>query len=571
MAQVLDFWKTASAGDPYQYAVGVVSYGLEKLIQQAASTNQSSTLRQLLEDALEFGHEKGIKVMANRLGAYYLTKNRLRYAFDLYFHLDSLPALDNTSTMAQIVYDKNKTRSILLTAAKSKYHVDMYRLYQRFTTHYPSSLELRAYTHILQSLIRTKQYDHALVVYQDVLSQATRLLVSDGQAEHTKRLFHLVYSLCAQTGDADLFQSVVTLQRQVGFPNLPHHSLTSLMATYVKKGELTSAKAVFDHLAHQQQQQPQALTPSSITADQDHDHDGGDRPEEVEQSDVVDVVDFNLLMRIVGQEQVEFRKQGGEEPVANRILDILRHMALVGVQSNATTLRTLLDVYQEDGEMEDEMFTTLMNDPQATHHDHIWLNNLKLTRILLYGNDNNNGDLGDNAMEAAKVFLSNKRLHLFPTASPDEPILADGMTYKLLLDQLTKNHHTYMAQHIFDHMRSRGWRPPIAVYEQLVAAWARKGRLVKAKAAMAVACQDLGWTIAPTKWYTLVLDLLVQNKSNRVNAWVLEIKKTETLLLDPVLAKRFVTYGLDPFSISSSSSTCASKTPRQQHRKQSQQ
>ncbi|SAM04050.1 hypothetical protein [Absidia glauca] len=611
MKQVLDHWKSASLGDPHSYAIGVVSYGLEILIQQAArndryldarqfyrqqcelynynnrapalapasalasastpaasqqrqqstvglirlmdrymETNQSKALHRLLDDALDMGHEKGVRIIANRLLNYYSTKNRLRHAIDLYYHLDSLPS--NTTTMADTVYDMAKIRALLLQAAKSKYHVDVFRLYQRFITLYPSKLDIRAYTHILQMLVRTKKYDQARLVYQDILAQATPLLVVDSRkggdlesmTEHTKRFLHLVYSLCAQTGDLALFQSVVTLQRRLGLPVLHHHSLTSLMATYVKTGDTSSAKTVFDYLAHrrvpqQQQQQQQQRSSSPVES---WTRPGDDDLDDVEQSDV-DVVDFNLLMRTVGQEEQHKVQHGNGSNVPNQILDILRHMALVGVTSNATTLRTLLDIYPSDDiKMEDQLFMTLRNDPQATHHDRIWLNNLKLTRFLL---DNNDKD-GRGSLKAATIFLSNDRSSLFPECV-DEPIEADGMTYKLLLDALTRHkRHAAMAQRVFDHMRSRGWRPTMVVYEQLMVVWAKRQQVEKVKAVIDVACQDLGWSQVPAKWYTSALDALVNQSSPHVHAWILEIKKQKAVLADPVLADRLVKYGLSP-------------------------
>jgi pentatricopeptide repeat protein len=313
------------------------------------------------------------------------------------------------------------------------------------------------------------------------------------------------------------------------------------MATYVKTGDTSSAKTVFDYLAHRRvpQQQQQQQKPSSSPVES-WTRPGDDDLDDAEQSDV-DVVDFNLLMRTVGQEEQHKAQHDNRSNVPNQILDILRHMALVGVTSNATTLRTLLDIYPSDDiKMEDQLFMTLRNDPQATHHDRIWLNNLKLTRFLL---DNNDKD-GRGSLKAATIFLSNDRSSLFPECV-GEPIEADGMTYKLLLDALTRHkRHAAMAQRIFDHMRSRGWRPTMMVYEQLMVVWAKRQQVEKVKAVIDVACQDLGWSQVPAKWYTSALDALVNQSSPHVHAWILEIKKQKAVLADPVLADRLVKYGL---------------------------
>ncbi|ORZ10504.1 hypothetical protein BCR42DRAFT_422524 [Absidia repens] len=635
MQKVLDQWKTATSmgGDDRYYALGVVSYSLEKLIQQAAhldrysdarlfyrqqcrlfssnngddktdtsllsgsmqqkqstvglvrlaerylATNKDTMAQQILQDAVDLGHHKGAKVMSQRLLHHWLGKNKLRPALDLFFWMDTL---EQTQQLPRS-FDRMEAQQLLLRAAKSKYHTDMYRLYQRFATLYPASLDLRTYTHVLQTLIRTKQYDHARQVYQDAIHNPLLIFPTGSSVStsaYTRRLFHLAYSLCAQLGDLDLFKSTLDIQWKVGLPGLHHHALTSLMATYVKIEDTASAKAVFDHLAHRLEQQPkqrQSTTPilSSTTPvttmnsmhdyeDDDHVVGGFDGEQDSELSDV-DVVDFNLLMRTIGVEHDEYlrRHQQEGEPVANRILEVLRHMNLVGVPLNITTLRTLLDVYKGKGLMEDEIFKTLLADPKATHHDDIWLNNLKLTRILYGGKNSDAANRNRRSQIAANKFLSNDRHVLFPGAPRGTSILANGMTYKILLDALTQHTETaHLAQRVYDHMRKRGWRPSVGVYERMVIVWSRKLRLQKAAAVMQDACDDLGWSTVPIKWYTGVLDrLMAKNRPDLAEKWVLQMKANKELSMDRFMKDRLAKYGLND----SSASTNSMATSHQQH------
>ncbi|CAO3580915.1 unnamed protein product [Absidia cylindrospora] len=634
MQQVLDQWKTATSmgGDDRYYAVGVVSYSLEKLIQQAAhldrfsdarlfyrqqcqlfssnnsddktdtsllsgsmqqkqstvglirlaekylARNKDTMAQQILQDAVDLGHHKGAKVMSLRLLHYWLDKNKVRSALDLFFWMDTL---EQTQQLPRS-FDKMEAQQLLLRTAKSKYHTDMYRLYQRFTTLYPASLDLRTYTHVLQTLIRTKQYDHARLVYQDAIHNPLLTFPTGSSVStsaYTRRLFHLAYSLCAQLGDLHLFKSTVDIQWKVGLSGLHHHALTSLMATYVKIEDTASAKAVFDHLAHQLEQQPiqrqpttspvYSTTPATTMnsmhdyGDDDHAVSGFDDEQDTEHSDV-DVVDFNLLMRTIGVEHDEYlrRHRQESEPVANRILEVLRHMNLVGVPLNETTLRTLLDVYRGQGFMEDEIFRTLLTDPKATYHDDIWLNNLKLTRILYGGKYNTPALRQRRSQVAAKKFLSNDRQVLFPGAPHGTSILANAMTYKILLDALTQHtQHAQLAQQVYDHMRKRGWRPSADVYERMVIVWSRKLRLQKAVAVMQDACDDLGWSTVPNKWYTRVLDcLMAKNRLDLAKKWVLQMKANKELTMDRFLKDRLVKYGLND----SSSSTNSMATSHQQ-------
>ncbi|KAI9300507.1 hypothetical protein BJ944DRAFT_291645 [Cunninghamella echinulata] len=552
--------------------------------QQSASASTSTSLmcinlerldwaHDLLNDAAAYHHHHGKRIIGRQLVDAYMAKDNLRSALDLYFDLiyregseqdDFNNSIGNGNSATgnddngdglqkEMLFPIQQTKVLLIKSSKAKYQMDMYKLYQYMMKTSPLSLDLKLYTRIIQTFIRTKHYQYAQQIVHDALRQS-HIYQSTTSTLHTNRFFNIIYSLCSQTGDLELFQKVVSIQRAVGLNDLHHHSLTSLMSTYMKANQIPSAKAVFEHLNQStfnaQNDQQQSVQPSQQHQQQNSSF------EENRNKSGVDVVDYNLLLLATTLEEK------GNEPIASNVLDILRQMSDRGISPNKTTLRTLLTIYKEDGgPMEMELFHQLLNDAKATREDHIWLNNMKLTKLIhpKSSSNNNHNEKEKNVLLATQLFLSNQRENLFPTilSSSSQPILANSMTYKILLDQLTKYpRHAHLAHTVYQQMRSKGWRPSTATYEQLMIMWIQKGRYQKMKTIMKDYCHDMGLQHPPTKMYTMVLDHLMNIKKKKkdngksIQYWMGMVKENN-IHIDPLLEKRLKEYGLyDHFSSS---------------------
>ncbi|CAO3636359.1 unnamed protein product [Cunninghamella blakesleeana] len=578
------FYKRYKTNDNMDYGLKKQPMaGLLQLVQQCVRMDRLDWVHELLNDAMYYGHQHGKKVIGRYLLQSYIAKDNLRHALDLHFNLTN----NDMNSSDEIIFPIEQSKSLLIKSAKAKYHMDIYKLYHYMMKTSPLSLDLRLYTRVLQSFIRTKHYQYAQQVVNDALHQS-HIYESTASTLHTNRFFNIIYSLCAQTGDLELFQRVVSVQRAVGLHDLHHHSLTSLMSTYIKINQIPSAKAVFDHLdqstlnnnnnvnninnnsnnnnnshvntnvyhyhqnnsqdSYQSQQQQQQQSQQHFISNEEKINKPG-----------VDVVDYNLLLLTAAKEE------NGNGPMANNVLEILRQMSDRGISPNKTTLRTLLALYKKnEGPMEEEIFHQLLMDTKATKEDQIWLNNMKLTKLIHNSNDNNNNNNDvrkeneKNVFLATKLFLSNQRENLFsiipsPSSSlSSQPILANSMTYKILLDQLTKYpRHARLADTVYLQMRSKGWRPPMEIYERLMILWLKKGRYQKMKSIMDDYCQDMGLQHPPTRMYTLLLDRLVILKNrNLIQYWVKTVKENN-IPIDSVLEKRLKKYGLyDHFSFS---------------------
>ncbi|OAD70384.1 hypothetical protein PHYBLDRAFT_60283 [Phycomyces blakesleeanus NRRL 1555(-)] len=313
---------------------------------------------------------------------------------------------------------------LITKLAHARYSVDLMTIYRQFTQKYPQSLSISLYTTIIQGLTAAKQYHSALQVLGDL-----RQTIPDHQLDENS--FLPLYKLCAQAGYLDLFKQTFALNKSLGRP-LTHKAFTSLMACYVTAKDPESAKAVF-----------QAI---------------------MAETKGPDTVDFNLLIRATALEKTD-----GDS--LEKIFEIIRHMKTADINPDQTTLRTLLDIYKT-GDLADMLLQKLINDPHATHSDNIWLNNLSMTRLLK----------NTPPSTVASIFLSNKRDKLLKSSTKGVPIASDGMSYQILIDALTKSPtNVHIAESLYQHMHSRGHKASQSLHHQMILAWARKGRMAKAR------------------------------------------------------------------------------------------
>ncbi|KAI9028960.1 hypothetical protein CLU79DRAFT_736949 [Phycomyces nitens] len=385
---------------------------LRRLTHKSIHTFQTTVASRLLKDTIDLKDSVGCGIVAGIMIKYFISTKNLATAVKICAKADELP----TSLSVE------HYTILLRQLSHAHYHTDLMIIYRQFYKKYPKSLDISLFTTVIFGLTKAKQYKNTLLVLKDL-----RESIPDDQLDD--KAFLAMYTLCAQAGYLDIFKQVFSLNKTLERP-LTHKAYTSLMACYVTVNDPVAAKAVF-----------QAI---------------------VSETKGPDTVDFNLLIRATALEKTD------GDPL-EKIFEIIRHMKTADLNPDQTTLRTLLGIYK-NGNMTKMLLAKLASDPDATHSDNIWLNNLSLTRLLEFMP----------ASKVAALFLSNKRSNLL--ASKTGPIEADGMTYQILIDALTKSPaNAQITEVLYKHIRSRGHKLSQALHSQIILVWARKGRLAKAR------------------------------------------------------------------------------------------
>ena len=230
-----------------------------------------------------------------------------------------------------------------------------------------------------------------------------------------------------------------------------------MIACYLQRGEIEAAKAAFHKVATY--------------------------------TDGPDVVDFNLLMRITMLE--------GTSGIHDKIFEILSHMKLVDVSPDETTLRTMLDFYEDGSEMKNSLLVKLLQVADS-RSEHVFANNLALTQFLKT----------KTVQEAVQLLCQNDRGALF-ASEKGKPIVRDGITYQILLDAMAgESRYSSMTERLLKDMEARGLKPSRRVYERLIEALAKKKKLSKARRYIAKMKTDFG--IQPDlHLYTKLVDNLM--------------------------------------------------------------
>lgn len=423
---------------------------IKHLVNKGLFTGQTHTVQKLLEDTLYMKDTASTQLVAKRLIEWYLARKNITYAVKVW----------ETVEAHQVQLPFPLLETLVVQAAKSKYHVDAMRLYKYCKQQrYPAAATIHPETrvHVLRCLVHSKEFTLAHAMAHEVES-----LFNNHVKPSVGRLaVRTLFGLSAQTGDLRMFERVFAISERLQL-NVTHEGLTSLIACYLSRNDLTSAKAAFQGMAS---------------------HTKGP-----------DVVDFNLLMRTVALEE--------KENIKDKIFEILKHMKLVNVQPDQTTLRTMISIYEqhkEDG-IQKSLFDKLL--VESTGGDQVFLNNMALTYLL----DRTN------VQTAADVFLKNDRGRLFPSEK-NKPIHCNGLTFKILLDAATK-HQRYgnIAEKLFKSMRSRGMKPSKEVYENLIEVIAKQGKVAKARRYIETMEEETGEKADKNTYFKLVNSLLKLNK-----------------------------------------------------------
>ncbi|KAF7728101.1 hypothetical protein EC973_006616 [Apophysomyces ossiformis] len=441
---------------------------LNRLLGKSLYTFQTSVAHDLLEDTVKCEDKEGYRMVARKLLTWYLSREDAKQAAELWAAVN----------ISEDVLGQQLCLRLIVLLAKSRHHVDLIRLYWQFKTRYPTAMTLDLYTTTLQGLIRSKQYALAREVFTDFKAKVPSIGTN-------QEVLLPLYSLCAQTGDIELFEEVLRMNEKVG--QISHQALTSLIACYITACDLSAALSIFKKISHH------AFSP--------------------------DVVDFNLLIRLTAQQE-NFKE-------FSKILGILEHMRMVGVAPDETTLRTLLSIYKQ-GHIKDKLFEKLLNDPGASVADQIWINNIALTRLMAVSGPG----------QAAAVFLDNDRGALFESTK-GEPIKADHITYKLLIDAAVERPRSMpLAHRLYVNMRAQGMKPPREIYHQMILGWARKGRLQRARRIMEEMEKDTGVPPDKRTYSMLIEGFLILNRVDLAREVIAQDMESHNIKPDKFMLRR---------------------------------
>jgi hypothetical protein len=371
---------------------------VKNLLNKSIHTGQLHTAEQLLSDTLYMQDTTGAQLCSKKLIEWYLSQKDITHATNVWERME----------MRNFVVPLQTMQALLTQAAKLRYHVDTMRLYKRCKDLYPEFIQAETRVHVLRCLIRSKQYDAAQIVSLEV-----EKMIPELKPNLAKTALRALFSLSAQTGQVDLFERAFQLNKQLDL-SLTHVGLSSLIACYLIKGDVQSAKSTFKTVAS---------------------HTNGP-----------DVVDFNLLMRTTVMED--------RSAAYDKILDILTHMKLVNITPDLSTMRTMLNFYDSTSTMRKSLYSKLLNSPSASRADQVFLNNIAITNLLSK----------KNIQFMSGLLFRNNRGELFP-GQENQPIEVNGLTFKILLDAATVDtKNSSIAEKLFKSMRSRGMKPEKEVY-----------------------------------------------------------------------------------------------------------
>ncbi|CAO3610776.1 unnamed protein product [Mucor hiemalis] len=455
---------------------------IKNLFGKSLHTGQVHTIAQrVFKDTLTLGDTANIQLSAKKLIGFYISKKDIKHAIRVWDDL----------TSHHVVLPQGVLQHLIIHAAKLKYHVDTMRIYQHYTDLYPnllSSGDGEVHVQVLKCMVRSSNFNSA-----EKLQAKVESLLEEIKPNLARTAVRSLFSLAAQTGNVDMFERVFRKSEKLKL-SLTHKGLTSLIACYLTRGDMRSAKAAFQSVASH--------------------------------TDGPDVVDFNLLMRTVVMED----SQGKDTTVVNydKILDILQHMNMVNITPDETTMRTMLGFYKSESEMQRSIYDKLLSNPDAiSRFDQVFLNNIALGSLLTRMD----------VEQVVGILHTNSRQALFPSEPTQRRIHVNGMTYKMLIDAANKDtRYTHVAERLFKDMHARGMKPSREVYTDLIHNLAKKGKIAKARKFIVKMEKETGEKATVKTWTHLVDGLLILGKP--VLAKEIFTQDMKDLQLDEVACKK---------------------------------
>ncbi|KAI9485252.1 MAG: hypothetical protein EXX96DRAFT_544519 [Benjaminiella poitrasii] len=388
---------------------------VRNMVTKSIYTDRDHLARKLLENTIYMKDISNTQLCAKKLIQWYISTKNLSEAMGVWEELDR----------NGIALPLDIMQSLLVNTAKAKHQMDTMRLYRKCKELYPGGMSSRARIYVLHSMVLSKEFQLAYEMSPEIESIMPYL-----DRELATMTARTMFSLCAHTGKVDLFERIFAQAEQLKL-SVTHEGLTSLIACYLTLGDVNLAKAAFQAVAA---------------------HTNGP-----------DVVDFNLLLRIIAMEDQSIKP--------DRIYEVLDHMSLVSVAPDETTLRTMLDFYDHKSEIRQVLFDKLLEQEKLSRFDQVFLNNIALMNLMET----------TGVANAARVLLANDRGNLFKSQK-NKPILCNGLTFKILLDAATKNvRYANIAEKLYSTMRGLGMKPSHQNYEGLIFVLTSKGKIKKAR------------------------------------------------------------------------------------------
>ncbi|CAO3697972.1 unnamed protein product [Rhizopus stolonifer] len=393
---------------------GMNSYkSLKKLMSRCIHKKELRTAEIILNDTISLKDTRGAQLCSEYIINHYLSR----------FNVGQSLAIWDIMQQGGMDLNQQTTDDLLIQCAKAKYHVDVLRLYQRRQEIYPNpSLEVQVYA--VRCMVFSKELVQAKILSKGLVESLPKM-----NKDLSMLAARSLLSLCAKSGDLGLFERTFKQIETLGL-KLRHKSLTSLSACYVMRNNAKSAKIAFQNI--------------------------------VQHTNGPDVVDFNILMRTVILEDQTMNHE--------KILEILKHMALVNIMPDETTMRTMLKYYEPESSVLPELYKKLLEMP-LRGSDLVYLNNIAISKLLTR----------HGIQDIAGRFLFNDKGLILPEQR-GRAIERDGITYKILLTACLQTfNHSSIAEKLIKDMLSRNIKPPRNLYESFIQALCKQKKISKAR------------------------------------------------------------------------------------------
>ncbi|KAL4212927.1 hypothetical protein CU097_007618 [Rhizopus azygosporus] len=387
---------------------------LRRIMRACIQANELHTAEVVLRDTISIQDTKGAQLCADLLIDTLLHQRNIVHSVSVWQKM----------TQSGIELSQQTVDKLLVHCAKYKYHADVLRLYKRYQKVYPN-MSYEARVRAVRCMVLVREYPLAKKLAEGLVAHIRNMDHRLGKL--AARTF---FSLSAKTGDIELFEQTFSQIEDLG-PTIRHRGLTSLMACYIKRGDLLAAKSAFKSMA---------------------DYTKGP-----------DVVDFNLLMRTVLLEDKTINHE--------KILEILKHMALVNITPNQTTIRHMIQYYEQGSSMLNELYKKLLEMP-LRKSDQVILNNMAIDKLLTKYS----------VEYVANLFFKNDRGLILPGEN-GKAIDRDTITYKMLLSACLSDNKPSLtiAERLIKDMLSRGIKPSMKHYVMFIELLGKKGNFRKAR------------------------------------------------------------------------------------------
>ncbi|KAI9247856.1 hypothetical protein BY458DRAFT_526810 [Sporodiniella umbellata] len=420
---------------------------LKNLISRCLSRKELRIAESILDSTISLKDTNGAQICSEHIINYYISRLNNNQAIKIWEKM-----MENG-----IDLDKKTMDTLMISCANAKLHADTLRLYHRYQEIYPA-IPHKLQTLAVRCMVNTREFDLAKRLSRDLLRSMPKM-----RKPLAALAARSLFSLSAKTGDFVLFEKAFNIANDLNL-FLKHRALTSLAACYVKSKNTDEAKIVFKNIVN---------------------HTKGP-----------DIYDFNILMRVVMEEDKAINHE--------KILDILKHMSLVHLTPNETTMRTMTKYYKAGSSMLLEIYKKMLEMP-LKGSDLVYLNNIAISKQLQC----------EDLPSVVGKFFDNDKGKFFPGQN-GRAIERDGITYKILLvDSLKHSRHIAISERLIKDMLSRDIKPSRALYESFIRSLCQQGKIKKARRYIEEMEANTGEKPSKETYTKLISGLVNQHKTKQ--------------------------------------------------------